>query len=52
MKADVVAELLGLHIKYVYELARTGKLPSYQIGGATRFDGKEVSAWLRSKRKC
>jgi Helix-turn-helix domain len=30
MKADAVAELLGLHIKYVYELARKGKLPSFR----------------------
>jgi excisionase family DNA binding protein len=52
MKAEAVAALLGLHVKYVYELARQGKLPSYRIGGATRFDGKEVSVWLTSKRRC
>jgi excisionase family DNA binding protein len=51
IKAGDVAELLGLHVKYVYELARKGAIPSYQIGGALRFDRGELATWLNSKRK-
>ncbi len=51
LTAAEVAELLGFHIKYIYEIAREGIIPSYQIRGGVRFDPGELAAWLRSRRR-
>src|SRR5579864_9471308 len=50
LNAQQVAELLGLSKKQVYEMAATGKLPSFRIGKAVRFDAQELAEWLRKKK--
>src|SRR5579871_1910293 len=50
LNAQQVAELLGLSKKQVYEMAATGKLPSFRIGKAVRFDAQDLAEWLRRKK--
>ena len=50
MKASAVAEQLGLSLRKVYDLARTGELPSYRFGDAVRFDPSDVSNYFTSCR--
>lgn len=44
-----VCESLSLSPSTLYRLAEAGKVPCYKIGGALRFKGAEVDAWLKSK---
>src|SRR5262249_1169819 len=50
LTARQVAELLSVHENYVYQLATSGNLPSYKIGGNRRFAKEEVNLWLESQR--
>ena len=45
LTARQVAELLGVHENWVYDLAARGELPSYKIGGTRRFVREEVSGF-------
>jgi excisionase family DNA binding protein len=49
MKVSELSELLGVDDKHVYRMAARGRLPSFRVGGAVRFDPQEVANWLRSK---
>lgn len=51
LTAPQLAELLGFHPKYIYEISREGHLPSYQIRGAVRFDPHEIAVWLDQRRR-
>lgn len=51
LTAPQLAELLGFHPKYIYEIARDGHLPSYLIRGAVRFDPKEIAIWLQQRKR-
>lgn len=50
LKASQVGPLLGLSPRTVYELARTGALPSYRFGDAVRFDPADVETYRTSCR--
>ena len=50
LNAQQVAELLGLSKKQVYQMAATGKLPSFRIGKAVRFDAQDLAEWLRKQK--
>ena len=45
-----VGELLGVTPRTVYLWARTGRLPSFRVGGAVRFRRSEIEAWLQDHR--
>jgi excisionase family DNA binding protein len=47
--ADTLGELLGLSPKSLYKMANEGRIPSYRIGGAVRFDPQITADWLESK---
>ena len=49
MKASELCALLGVDNKHVYRMAARGKLPSFHVGGAVRFDPQEVANWLRTR---
>ena len=49
MKASELCALLGVDNKHVYRMAAKGKLPSFHVGGAVRFDPQEVASWLRAR---
>jgi len=42
LNADQLAPTLHMHPTSLRRLARTGKIPFYEIGGAIRFDRDEV----------
>ena len=49
LNADELAELLNLSRKHIYRMAKAGRMPSYRIGGAIRFDPATVATWLEEK---
>jgi excisionase family DNA binding protein len=49
MKVAELTELLGVDDKHIYRMAARGRLPSFRIGGAIRFDPQEIAKWLRHK---
>lgn len=51
MTARQVAELLGVHENWVYDLAACGELPSYKIGGTRRFVREEIHGWIGEHRE-
>lgn len=51
LTARQVAELLGVHENWVYDLAARGELPSYKIGGTRRFVREEVHGWIGEHRE-
>ncbi len=42
ISCEVVSEMLGMSRTYVYQLAREGKIPTYRIGRALRFDPLDI----------
>jgi excisionase family DNA binding protein len=49
MKVSELSKILGVDDKHVYRMAARGRLPSFHVGSAVRFDPQEVANWLRSK---
>ena len=49
LKAPVLAALLGLGKTAVYDMAKCGRIPHYNLGGAIRFDPAITAAWLRNR---
>lgn len=45
LTAPQVAEALGVPVSYVYELARTGRLPAVRFGKYVRFAPEALQAW-------
>jgi excisionase family DNA binding protein len=45
LTAPTVAEVLGVPVTYVYELARTGRLPAVRFGKYVRFSPEALQAW-------
>lgn len=45
-KAEELSVLLALSQKHLYKLAKQGRIPSYHIGGAVRFDPHTTANWL------
>src|SRR6185295_5327232 len=50
LNAKQVGPLLGLSPRKVYELARSGTLPSYRFGDAVRFAPEDVETYRTSCR--
>ncbi len=46
-----VAELLGLSKPHVYNLAKSGELPSVKFGRAVRFEASAVEAFIQAHRR-
>jgi excisionase family DNA binding protein len=45
--ASELAELLAISPITVYKMAKAGRLPSFRVGTAVRFDPRAVAQWLR-----
>jgi excisionase family DNA binding protein len=43
-----VAAAIGMNVKRVQELARTGLLPGFKVGRKWRFDQEAIRSWARS----
>lgn len=48
LTADEVAEATSLPKARVYELARTGEMPSVRLGRAVRFAESALLAWIEA----
>ena len=46
-----VAELLGLSKPHVYNLAKSGEIPSIKFGRAVRLDPGDVEAFIEAHRR-
>ena len=49
MTAGEVAGFLAVSPITVYKMAKAGRLPSFHVGTAVRFDPRAVAEWLRGK---
>ena len=49
LKVADLTEPLGMDDKTIYRMAARGLIPSFRLGGAIRFDPKEIADWLRRK---
>lgn len=50
LTASDVADLLKVHLKTVYRLARKGSLPGKKFGGGWRFSKDEILSLIANKR--
>lgn len=48
---DELAEYLKLKKQTIYNWLSNGKISGIKVGGVWRFDRREVSAWLNSRRR-
>lgn len=46
MKADELADILGVSSKTIFRQASKGIIPSYRVGTAVRYDPRLVIDWL------
>lgn len=51
VKADVVADYLGIGKSTVYELAKKDQIPHRRIGKRKLFVLAEIDEWLESQRR-
>jgi excisionase family DNA binding protein len=47
MTASEIAEFLAISPITVYKMAKAGRLPSFRVGTAVRFDPRIIAEWLR-----
>jgi predicted DNA-binding transcriptional regulator AlpA len=47
LRARDVAQLFQVTPQHVYKMAAGGRLPSFRLAGAIRFDPHELANWLR-----
>ena len=47
LRARDVAKLFQVTPQHVYKMAAGGRLPSFRLAGAIRFDPHELATWLR-----
>jgi excisionase family DNA binding protein len=50
LNAKQLAEVLNISPKTVFKLAKAGRIPSFRVGTAVRFDPRLVVDWLRKQR--
>jgi excisionase family DNA binding protein len=51
LTAKELAEMLNVSKGTIFKLAAAGRIPSFRIGTAVRFDGRLVIEWLRKQRR-
>jgi excisionase family DNA binding protein len=49
LTAEQLAGLLGCTSGNIYRKAKRGKIPSYRIGGAVKFDPVRTADWLQNQ---
>lgn len=47
LRARDVAKLFEVTPQHIYKMAAGGRLPSFRLAGAIRFDPHELASWLR-----
>ena len=51
LTAKQLAGMLNISPKTVFKLAKAGRIPSFRVGSAVRFDARHVIDWLRKQRR-
>jgi excisionase family DNA binding protein len=51
LTAKQLAGMLNISPKTVFKLAKAGRIPSFRVGSAVRFDARHVIDWLREQRR-
>jgi len=46
LRAAELASLLEVTPQHIYKLAATGRMPSFRVARAIRFDPQRVASWL------
>ena len=52
LNAKQLAQMLNISPKKVFKLAKAGRIPSFRVGSAVRFDAKLIIDWLRKQQRC
>jgi excisionase family DNA binding protein len=52
LTAKQLAAMLNISPKTVFKLAKAGRIPSFRVGSAVRFDAKLIIDWLRKQQRC
>jgi excisionase family DNA binding protein len=47
LRAKDVARLFEVTPQHIYKMAASGRIPSFRVAGAIRFDPQELANWLR-----
>jgi len=50
MRVAEVAELLGVTPQHIYKMAASGRIPSFRVSGAIRFDPADIASWLQDRQ--
>ena len=48
---EAVGWMLNISPKTVFKLAKAGRIPSFRVGSAVRFDARHIIDWLRKQRR-
>jgi excisionase family DNA binding protein len=51
LTAKQLAGILNISPKTVFKMAKAGRIPSFRVGSAVRFDARHVIDWLRKQRR-
>ena len=51
LTAKQLATMLNISPKTVFKLAKAGRIPSFRVGSAVRFDARHIIDWLRNQRR-
>jgi excisionase family DNA binding protein len=51
LTAKQLAAMLNISPKTVFKLAKAGRIPSFRVGSAVRFDARHIIDWLRKQRR-
>jgi excisionase family DNA binding protein len=49
LRAKDVARLFEVTPQHIYKMAASGRIPSFRVAGAIRFDPQELANWLRKE---
>lgn len=49
ISAARLADLLDFSVSHILKQAKHGKIPSYRLGGAVKFDPIRVADWLEAR---
>jgi len=50
MNIEELADYLGLRKQTIYNWLYQKKISGFKVGGAWRFDKKEIDLWLKSRK--
>lgn len=51
LTADDLADLLGVHVQWVYKQVRRGRIPHVKLGRSLRFRREAIDAWLKEQER-